>query len=51
MAIGIGSRVRVLPPFAITLDDEYVVEAWNDEAQAWTLEGVGDFAPEFLEEI
>lgn len=51
MPIDVGSRVRVLAPFNATLDGEYTVEAWNEEAQAWTLEGVGDFAPEYLEEI
>lgn len=47
----IGKTVRILPPFNITYDKEYVVIDWNEEAQAWTIEGVGDFAPEYIEEV
>lgn len=47
----VGSIVRVLPPFDAALGGEYTIIAWNDAAQAWTLDGVGDFAPEFIEVI
>lgn len=47
----LGKTVRVLAPFNEAYPGEYLVVAWNEDAQAWTLEGAGDFAAEYIEEI
>lgn len=51
--IGIGSTVRVLPPFAESFPGEYTVVAHNDAAGGWTLDLDGvlsDFDETYLEE-
>lgn len=52
--IGIGSTVRVLPPFAENFPDTYPVVAHNDAAGGWTLDLDGvlsDFDESYLEEV
>lgn len=49
--IGIGSRVRVKPPFDEAWPGEWTVNGHNDEANAWQIDGGADFAEEWLEEV
>lgn len=48
--IGIGSTVRIKPPFDEAYPDTYEVLAHNDVANGWTLE-IGDFDEIYLEEV
>lgn len=45
----IGSRVRILPPFAASFPGVYTIIAINEANGAYTLDGIGDFDGSYLE--
>lgn len=49
--IPVGGYVRVLPPFDKQYPGIYLVLGHNDDASAYTLEGIGDFDAKFIEAV
>lgn len=47
--IQVGSLVRLTLPFSITFPGTYTVVSFNAVNSSWTIEGIGDFDPQFLE--